>query len=58
MKRWLTLILLVALIVTGLVVSQMSKMDRGVRSIAFIVLGVLLLVVSFLYKRERGRQNL
>lgn len=49
--RWQALILLAATIVKVFVFDT-SQLERGYRIISFIALGVLLLVVSFIYQRD------
>lgn len=49
--RWQALVLLAATIVKVFVFDT-SQLERGYRIISFIALGVLLLVVSFIYQRD------
>jgi len=49
--RWLALIL-IALTVVKVFVYDVSKLERGYRIVSFIVLGVLLLAISFVYQRD------
>lgn len=49
--RWQALILIAATIVK-VFVYDLSELDRGYRIVSFIVLGVLLLAISFVYQRD------
>ncbi len=49
--RWQALILIAATIVK-VFVYDVSQLDRGYRIVSFIVLGVLLLAISFVYQRD------
>jgi uncharacterized membrane protein len=49
--RWQALVLIAATIVK-VFVSDFAQLDRGYRIISFIVLGVLLLAISFVYQRD------
>lgn len=49
--RWQALLLIAATIVK-VFVYDVSQLDRGYRILSFIVLGVLLLVISFVYQRD------
>lgn len=50
--RWQAIVLL-ALTVAKVFLSDISALDRGYRIAAFIVLGLVLLVVSYFYQRSR-----
>jgi len=49
--RWQALLLIAATIVK-VFVYDVSELDRGYRIVSFIVLGVLLLAISFVYQRD------
>jgi uncharacterized membrane protein len=49
--RWQAL-LLIAVTVGKVFVYDVSQLDRGYRIVSFIVLGVLLLAISFVYQRD------
>ena len=49
--RWQALLLIAATIVK-VFVFDVSQLDRGYRIVSFIVLGVLLLAISFVYQRD------
>jgi uncharacterized membrane protein len=49
--RWLALIL-IALTIVKVFVYDVSQLERGYRIISFIVLGILLLAISFVYQRD------
>jgi uncharacterized membrane protein len=49
--RWQALVLIAATIVK-VFVSDFAQLDRGYRIVSFIVLGVLLLAISFVYQRD------
>jgi uncharacterized membrane protein len=49
--RWQALIL-IALTIGKVFVYDVSQLDRGYRIISFIVLGILLLAISFVYQRD------
>jgi uncharacterized membrane protein len=49
--RWQALILIAATIVK-VFVYDVSELDREYRIVSFIVLGVLLLAISFVYQRD------
>jgi uncharacterized membrane protein len=49
--RWQALIL-IALTIGKVFVYDVSELDRGYRIVSFIVLGVLLLAISFVYQRD------
>jgi len=49
--RWQALIL-IALTIVKVFVYDVSQLDRGYRILSFIVLGVLLLAISFVYQRD------
>lgn len=49
--RWQALILIAATTIK-VFVYDVSQLDRGYRIVSFIVLGVLLLVISFVYQRD------
>jgi uncharacterized membrane protein len=49
--RWQAL-LLIALTIVKVFVLDVSQLDRGYRIVSFIVLGVLLLAISFVYQRD------
>jgi uncharacterized membrane protein len=49
--RWQALLLIAATIVK-VFVYDVSQLDRGYRILSFIVLGVLLLAISFVYQRD------
>jgi uncharacterized membrane protein len=49
--RWQAL-LLIAVTIVKVFVYDVSQLDRGYRIVSFIVLGVLLLVISFVYQRD------
>ena len=49
--RWQALVLIAATIVK-VFVYDVSQLDRGYRIVSFIVLGVLLLAISFVYQRD------
>ena len=49
--RWQAL-LLIAVTVVKVFVYDVSQLDRGYRIVSFIVLGVLLLAISFVYQRD------
>jgi uncharacterized membrane protein len=49
--RWQAL-LLIAATTFKVFVYDVSQLDRGYRIVSFIVLGVLLLAISFVYQRD------
>ena len=49
--RWQALLLIAATIVK-VFVYDVSQLDKGYRIVSFIVLGVLLLAISFVYQRD------
>jgi uncharacterized membrane protein len=49
--RWQALVLIAATIVK-VFVYDVSELDRGYRIVSFIVLGALLLAISFVYQRD------
>jgi uncharacterized membrane protein len=49
--RWQAL-LLIAVTIVKVFIYDMSQLDRGYRIVSFIVLGVLLLAISFVYQRD------
>lgn len=49
--RWQALVLIAATIVK-VFIYDVSQLDRGYRIVSFIVLGVLLLAISFVYQRD------
>ena len=49
--RWQALLLIAATIVK-VFVSDVSQLDKGYRIVSFIVLGMLLLAISFVYQRD------
>jgi uncharacterized membrane protein len=49
--RWQAL-LLIAATIGKVFVYDVSELDRGYRIVSFIVLGVLLLTISFVYQRD------
>ena len=49
--RWQAL-LLIAVTILKVFVYDVSQLDRGYRIVSFIVLGVLLLAISFVYQRD------
>jgi uncharacterized membrane protein len=49
--RWQAL-LLIAVTVGKVFIYDVSELDRGYRIVSFIVLGVLLLAISFVYQRD------
>ncbi len=49
--RWQALILIAATTIK-VFVYDVSQLDRGYRIVSFIVLGVLLLAISFVYQRD------
>jgi len=49
--RWQALVL-IAVTIVKVFISDVSRLDHGYRIISFIVLGVLLLVISFVYQRD------
>src|SRR5207237_193996 len=49
--RWQAL-LLIAVTIVKVFVYDVSQLDRGYRIVSFIVLGVLLLAISFVYQRD------
>jgi len=49
--RWQALVL-IAVTIVKVFISDVSQLDHGYRIISFIVLGVLLLVISFVYQRD------
>jgi uncharacterized membrane protein len=49
--RWQAL-LLIAATIGKVFVYDLSQLDRGYRIVSFIVLGVLLLAISFVYQRD------
>jgi uncharacterized membrane protein len=49
--RWLALIL-IAVTIVKVFVYDVSQLERGYRIVSFIVLGVLLLAISFVYQRD------
>jgi uncharacterized membrane protein len=49
--RWQALVL-IALTIVKVFVYDVSELDRGYRIVSFIVLGVLLLAISFVYQRD------
>jgi hypothetical protein len=56
-KRRVLLVVTLGALVAGLAVIQMGKLDVLVKSIIFIVLGALLLVISLVYKKEREKMR-
>jgi uncharacterized membrane protein len=54
--RWLALTLF-ALVVSKVFLYDLSSLERFYRILSFLVLGILLLVVSFLYQRRAGGQK-
>ena len=49
--RWQAL-LLIAVTIVKVFVYDVSQLDKGYRILSFIVLGVLLLTISFVYQRD------
>ena len=49
--RWQALVL-IAITIVKVFVYDVSELDRGYRIVSFIVLGVLLLAISFVYQRD------
>lgn len=49
--RWLALIL-IAITIVKVFVYDVSQLERGYRIVSFIVLGILLLAISFVYQRD------
>lgn len=49
--RWQALLLIAATIVK-VFVYDVSQLDKGYRIVSFVVLGVLLLAISFVYQRD------
>ena len=49
--RWQAL-LLIAATIAKVFVYDVSELDRGYRIVSFMVLGVLLLAISFVYQRD------
>jgi len=49
--RWQALVL-IALTIGKVFIFDVSELDRGYRIVSFIVLGVLLLAISFVYQRD------
>jgi uncharacterized membrane protein len=49
--RWQALLLIAATIIK-VFVYDFSQLDKGYRILSFIVLGVLLLTISFVYQRD------
>ncbi len=49
--RWQALVLIAATI-AKVFIYDVSQLDRGYRIVSFIVLGVLLLAISFVYQRD------
>jgi len=49
--RWQALLLIAATIIK-VFVYDVSQLDRGYRIVSFIVLGALLLAISFVYQRD------
>jgi uncharacterized membrane protein len=49
--RWQAL-LLIAVTIAKVFIYDVSQLDRGYRIVSFIVLGVLLLAISFVYQRD------
>jgi uncharacterized membrane protein len=49
--RWQALVL-IAITITTVFLYDVSQLDREYRIISFIVLGALLLTISFLYQRD------
>jgi uncharacterized membrane protein len=49
--RWQALIL-IAITVVKVFVYDVSQLERGYRIVSFIVLGALLLAISFVYQRD------
>jgi uncharacterized membrane protein len=49
--RWQALIL-IAVTIVKVFVYDVSQLDKGYRIVSFIVLGVLLLAISFVYQRD------
>lgn len=49
--RWQAL-LLIAATIGKVFIYDVSQLDRGYRIVSFIVLGVLLLAISFVYQRD------
>jgi uncharacterized membrane protein len=60
--RWQALIL-IAVTIVKVFVYDVSQLDRGYRIVSFMILGVLLLAISFVYQRDwlqlssRGRRS-
>jgi uncharacterized membrane protein len=49
--RWQALVL-IAFTIVKVFVYDVSELDRGYRIVSFIVLGILLLAISFVYQRD------
>jgi len=49
--RWQALIL-IAVTIVKVFVYDVSQLDKGYRILSFVVLGVLLLAISFVYQRD------
>ena len=49
--RWQALIL-IAVTIGKVFIYDLSELDRGYRIVSFIVLGVILLAISFAYQRD------
>ena len=49
--RWQALVL-IAFTIGKVFLYDVSELDRGYRIVSFIVLGVLLLAISFMYQRD------
>jgi uncharacterized membrane protein len=49
--RWQALILIAATVVK-VFVYDVSELDRGYRIVSFMILGILLLAISFVYQRD------
>ena len=49
--RWQALVL-IAFTIGKVFVYDVSQLDRGYRIVSFIVLGILLLAISFVYQRD------
>jgi len=49
--RWQALVL-IAFTIAKVFIYDVSELDRGYRIVSFIVLGILLLAISFVYQRD------
>ena len=49
--RWQAIIL-IAITIGKVFIYDVSQLDRGYRIVSFIILGVLLLAISFVYQRD------